>query len=199
MYQHGPRYDSRETTSLRAAVKKREQQLDQEYLAKLRLKDRNLLHTPDGGIGPLERRFTSAISREDFKGWVCGFYNEQSDELAKLPVMLADAQIARWQSRYGRDPTDQQRSWLVNKIRTDIAMLGTKLNAQVTIKNFQNMHAKSLPPTGARARLELLLVVEYQDSARLQGRGPHTGGPKGRLRGAAHSTVAKRNAVCTAL
>jgi hypothetical protein len=79
-------------------VKKREQQLDQEYLAKLRLKDRNLLHTPDGGIGPLERRFTSAISREDFKGWVCGFYNEQSDELAKLPVMLADAQIARWQS-----------------------------------------------------------------------------------------------------
>jgi hypothetical protein len=36
----------------------------------------------------------------------------------------------------------------VNKIRTDIAMLGTKLNAQVIIKNLQNMHAKSLPPTG---------------------------------------------------
>ena len=101
-------------------------------------------------------------------------------------MMLADAQIARWQSRYGRDsdPTDQQRSWLVNKIRTDIAMLGTKLNAQVIIKNLpgQNMHARSLPPTGARARLELL-VVEYQDWARLQGRGPHTGGPKDRLVG----------------
>ncbi len=27
-------------------------------------------------------------------------------------------------------------------------MLGTKLNAQVIIKNLQNMHAKSLPPTG---------------------------------------------------
>jgi hypothetical protein len=80
--------------------------------------------------------------------------------------MLADAQIARWQSRYGRDPTDQQRSWLENKIRTDIAMIGTKLNAQVIIKNLQNMHEKSLPPTGARARLEL----EYQDWARLQGR-----------------------------
>ncbi len=39
--------------------------------------------------------------------------------------------------------------------------------------------AKSLPPTGARARLEL----EYQDWARLQGRGPHTGGPKDRLEG----------------
>jgi hypothetical protein len=49
--------------------------------------------------------------------------------------------------------------------------VGTKLNAaaQVSIKNLQNMHAKSLPPTGARARLEL----EYQDRApgRLQGRG----------------------------
>ena len=41
----------------------------------------------------------------------------------------------------------------------DIATIGTKLNAQVIIKNLQNMHAKSLPPTGARARLEL----EYQD------------------------------------
>jgi hypothetical protein len=176
----GPgRYDSREATSLRAAVNKREQQLYQEYLAKLRKKDRDLLHTPDGEVGPLERGFTSAVSREDFQGWVLGFYNEQSDGLAKLPVMLADAQIARWQSRYGRDPTDQQRSWLVNKIRTDIAMMGTKLNAQVIIKNLQNMHAKSLPPTGARARLEL----EYQDWARLQGRGPHTSGPKDRLVG----------------
>jgi hypothetical protein len=176
----GPsRYDSREATCLRAAVNKREQQLYQEYLAKLRLKDRDLLHTPDGDVGPLERGFTSAVSREDFQGWALGFYNEQSDGLAKLPVMLADAQIARWQSRFGRDPTDQQRSWLVNKIRADIAMLGTKLNARVIIKNLQNMHAKSLPPTGARARLEL----EYQDWARLQGRGPHTGGPKDRLVG----------------
>ncbi len=61
-------------------------------------------------------------------------------------------------------------------------MLGTKLNAQVIIKNLQNMHAKSLPPMGARARLEL----EYQDWARLsrlQGRGTHTGGPKDRLVG----------------
>ena len=44
------------------------------------------------------------------------------------------------QSKYGRDPTIQQRSWQleVNKtrIRTDMAimMMGTKLNAQVIIK-----------------------------------------------------------------
>ena len=85
----GPsRYDSREATSLRAAVNKREQQLYQEYLAMLRLKDRDLLHTPDGEVGRLERGFTSAVSREDFQG--LGFYNEQSDGLAKLPVTLAD-------------------------------------------------------------------------------------------------------------
>ena len=40
--------------------------------------------------------------------------------------------------------------------------LATKLNAQVIIKNLQNMHEKSLPPTGARRRMEL----EYQDWAR---------------------------------
>ena len=78
-----------------------------------------------------------------------GFHHEWSNEPAKLPTMLADAQVARWQGKYGRDPTGQQRSWLVNKIRTDIAMMGIKLSAQVIIKNLQNMHGKSLPPTGA--------------------------------------------------
>ncbi len=43
-------------------------------------------------------------------------------------------------------------------------MMATKLNAQVIIKNLQNMHEKSLPPTGARRRMELA----YQDWARLQ-------------------------------
>ncbi len=73
----------------------------------------------------MERGFTSATSPEDLRGWVVVFCNEQSDELAKLLEMRADAQVARWQSKHGRDPTDQQRSWLVNKIRTDIAMIGT--------------------------------------------------------------------------
>ncbi len=57
--------------------------------------------------------------------------------------------------------------------RLIIAMMATKLNAKVIIKNLQNMHEKSHPPTGARRRLELA----YQDWARLQGRGPRTGGP----------------------
>jgi len=105
------RYSRQVATSLRAAVNKREQQLYQDYLARLRSKDTELLHTPDGEVGPLERGFTSATSPEDFKGWVVGFDNEQSDELAKLlPEMLADAKIARWQSKYGRDPTDQERA-----------------------------------------------------------------------------------------
>jgi hypothetical protein len=44
-----------------------------------------------------------------------------------------------WQSLqvHGRDPTDQQRSWLVNKIRTGMTMMGIKLNAQVMIKNLE--------------------------------------------------------------
>ncbi len=54
-------------------------------------------------------------------------------------------------------------------------MMGIKLNAaQAMITNLQSImmhwHEKSLPPTGARRRMEL----EYQDWARLlvQGRGP---------------------------
>ena len=45
-------------------------------------------------------------------------------------------------------------------------MMATKLNARVIIKNLQNMHEKSLPPTGARRRTEL--AYQDRDWARLQ-------------------------------
>ena len=75
-----------------------------EYLTRLRSKDSELLHTPDrdGTVGPLERGFTSVTNPTDFKGLVIGFYGAHSDELAKLPKMLADAQVARWQGKYSR-------------------------------------------------------------------------------------------------
>ena len=49
------RYSRQAATSLRAAVNKREQESYQEYLTRLRLtrKDTELLHTPDGQVGPL--------------------------------------------------------------------------------------------------------------------------------------------------
>ncbi len=47
----GPtRYGRDVATSLRAAVNKREQQLYQEYLTQLRLKDRKYFHTPAGTV-----------------------------------------------------------------------------------------------------------------------------------------------------
>ncbi len=64
-----------------------------------------------------ELGFTNAANplTEDFMAWVVGFHGEHSDELTKLPTTLADAQVVRWQGKYGRDPTDQRRrrSWLV--------------------------------------------------------------------------------------
>ncbi len=68
--------------------------------------------------------------------------SERSDELTKLPEMLAEAQVARWQGKYGRDPTGQQRSWLVNKMQTGTATMGIKLRllnaaAQVIIRNLR--------------------------------------------------------------
>ena len=75
-------------------------------------------------------------------GWAVGIHGEHSDDgradqaTTRLPLMLAlrlaDAQVARWQDKHmGETPgTDQQRSWLVSKMRLDIAMEGTKLNAR---------------------------------------------------------------------
>jgi hypothetical protein len=73
----------------------------------------------------LERGFTSAINPEDFRpcqwvlvvGFNLKFHNEWPDELAKLPETLADAQVARWQSKYGRGPTVQQHLILIVRLR----------------------------------------------------------------------------------
>jgi hypothetical protein len=88
-------------------VNKREQQLYQEYLTRprLRLKDRKFFNTPAGTAGPLEHGLIKATnSGENLEGRAVGFYGEWSDALAKLPEKLADAQVVRWQSKYGRDP-----------------------------------------------------------------------------------------------
>ncbi len=144
------------------------------------------LLTPAGTVGPLERGFSEITNATDFKGWVVGFYGEQSKALAGVANSIADAQTAKWQARYGRDPTDQQRAWLVNKVRTDIAMnvltdiamRATKLNAQVQLTNLQAMYEKGKATSDQRRQLDLA----YQDGARLQGRGPHTAGGHGRNR-----------------
>ena len=63
---------------------------------------------------------------------------------------------------------------------TDIAMRATKLNAQVQLTNLQTrtMYERGTATSVQRRQLDL----EYQDWARLHGRGPHTAGGHGRNR-----------------
>jgi hypothetical protein len=68
--------------------------------------------------------------------------------------MIAASQTAKWRARYGRDPTDQQRAWL-NKVRTDIAMRATKLNAPVQWTNLQAMYERGTATSDQRRQLEL--------------------------------------------
>ena len=80
--------------------------LHQDYLKRPRKVDRKVHHTPAGTVGPLERGFSEITKASDFKGWVVGFYGEQSKALAGVANMIADAQTAKWRARYGREPTD---------------------------------------------------------------------------------------------
>jgi hypothetical protein len=57
------RYGRDVATSLRTAVNMREKRLSQEYLNRLRLKDRRHFHTPAGTVlGPLERGIINATN-----------------------------------------------------------------------------------------------------------------------------------------
>ena len=51
----------------------------------------------------------------------------------------------------------------MNKVRTDIAMKATKLNAQVQLTNLQAMYERGKATSDQRRQLEL----EYQDWAHL--------------------------------
>ena len=69
----------------------------------------------------------------------------------------------------------RRQLWLM---RTDIAIRATKLNAQVQLTNLQTMYERGTATSDQRRQLDL----EYQDWARLQGRGPHAAGGHGRNR-----------------
>ena len=77
--------------------------------------------------------------------------------------------------KLGTGENRQTSNGLVNKVRTDIAMKATKLNAQVQLTNLQAMYERGKATSDQ-------LELEYQDWARLQGRGPHTAGGHGRNR-----------------
>ena len=159
--QNPTRYPRGIPTGRCVGVQEREQQLYQDYLNRLRKLDRKVHHTPAGTVGPLERGFSEITNATDFKGWVVGFYGEQSKALAGVANIIADAQTAKWQARYGREPTDQQRAWLVNKVRTDVAMRATKLNAQVQLTNLQAMYERGTATSDQCRQLDL----EHQDWA----------------------------------
>jgi hypothetical protein len=56
-------------------------------------------HTPAGTVGPLERGFSEITNATDFKGWVVGFYGEQSKALAGVANLIADASVSTLQTR----------------------------------------------------------------------------------------------------
>ena len=64
--------------------------------------DRKVHQTPADTAGPLERGFSEITNATDFRGWVVGFYGEQSKALAGVANMIADAQTAKWQARQAR-------------------------------------------------------------------------------------------------
>ena len=162
MKQNLTRYPREVATELRASVNKREHQLHPGYLASLSKKDGDILHT----VGPLARAFTSTgiTNQTNFKGWVQA---SMVKCLTSWPSYLPCSLMRKLpDGGASMDETRPTSSIVAEQIRTELATNGIKLNARLLDENLQNMRKKSLPPTGARRRMEL----EYQDWARLQGR-----------------------------
>ena len=93
--QNPTRYPRGIPTGRCTGVHEREQSLYQDYLSRPRSADRKVHRTPAGTDGPLERGFNEITNATDFKGWVVGFYGEQSKALAGVASMIADAQTAK--------------------------------------------------------------------------------------------------------
>ncbi len=101
------------------SVNKREQQLYQDYLTQLRLKDRKFFHTLAGTVGPLERGLIKATnSGENFGGWVgtvCGpGYQVFVGSVFGPPnrPMVGYSQYPRYHSTPKAKATSQVRFWI---------------------------------------------------------------------------------------
>ena len=115
-------------------VNKRAAEIPDEYIKKLREKDRRYLNTANGEVGPMEE---ALMSYDGCTGLVGGFYGEFSRDVDQLIKLAAQEGAELHAAKYRLESSKQIRSVLANKIRTNWAMALARGNADVILSNLR--------------------------------------------------------------
>ena len=115
-------------------VNKRAAEIPDEYIKKLREKDRRYHNTANGEVGPMEE---ALMSYDGCSGLVGGFYGEFSKDVDRLIKLAAQEGAELHAAKYGLESSKQIRSVLANKIRTNWAMALARGNADVILSNLR--------------------------------------------------------------
>ena len=163
-------------------VKKREAEIPNEYVNRLRSKDQKYHHTQPGQKGPME---TALQSYGGCRGLVGGFYGEFSPNLDRLVKAAAQKGAELHASKYGLANGDKIQSVLANKIRTNWAMALARENAHVKIANVRWVRGAGFEEARCDAEADLHSRWHRQREdyryANEEYRGPRMGGFGGRF------------------
>ena len=112
-------------------------EIPDEYIKKLREKDRRYHNTANGEVGPMEE---ALMSYDGCSGLVGGFYGEFSKDIDRLIKLTAQEGVELHTAKYRLKSSKQIRSVLANKIRTNWAMALAHGNADFILSNLCFVH-----------------------------------------------------------
>ena len=94
-----------------------------EYRRPLAKLDQRYHGTPDGQVGPLQRRL-EGFGR--LQGWVVGSFQEASKDLHHLLECLADSKLRARGLARGREGDEWERSVILNEFRRELSLVAAK-------------------------------------------------------------------------
>ena len=107
-------------------VDKRARLLQGEYRRKARNVDREFVGTPEGEVGPVERRLNEY---GDIIGLVVGSWGEGSEDLHNLVQMLAEARVTSQCLARGLPATQADLGSVIGQVRRRLSVASVRANA----------------------------------------------------------------------
>ena len=109
------------------AVDRRANLLPGEYRKKARDVDRRYVGTPEGEVGPVERKLEQY---GDLQGLVVGAFGEGSDDLHNLVQVMAESRVRAMGLARGRPGTETELGVVVGQVRRRISVASVSAQAE---------------------------------------------------------------------
>ena len=159
-------------------MERRAARLQGEYRRPLHRLDQRYHATPEGQVGPLQRRLEGF---GQLQGWVVGSFQEVSKDLHHLLECLADSKLKARGLARGREGDEWERSLILHEFRRELSLVAAKAVSACLLGKVSKLGDGHRQAARRRAwakheseRREAALKAHW--AANVQGRGLHRKG-----------------------